>query len=226
MRLEDLNWMDVDEYLKKDDRLILILGTIEQHGYLSLATDVKIPVALADAASQKSGVLIAPPVNYGISPYFATYPGTLSIRVTTFLDTVSDIVRSAYAHGFKRILVLNGHSGNDAARVRLVEVANGSPGLKIAWYSWWTSDSVDALARKHQLAPQHASWMEAFPFTKVCDLPSGKKDEVKIKGLLNAEDSRATYGEGMFGGDYEVAPEILDEMFAACLVDILYLLEF
>ena len=61
MRIEDLNWMDVEEYLKHDDRLILVLGTIEQHGYLSLATDVKIPMALADAASVKTGVLVAPP---------------------------------------------------------------------------------------------------------------------------------------------------------------------
>ena len=53
MRIEDLNWMDVEAYLKQDDRLILVLGTIEQHGYLSLATDVKVPMALADAAARK-----------------------------------------------------------------------------------------------------------------------------------------------------------------------------
>ena len=91
MRLEDLNWMDVEEYLKQDDRLILVLGPIEQHGYLSLATDVKIPLALADAAATKINILLAPPVNYGVSPYFATYPGTLSIRLSTFLDTVEDL---------------------------------------------------------------------------------------------------------------------------------------
>lgn len=226
MRLEDLNWMDVEAYLKQDDRLILVLGTIEQHGYLSLATDVRIPMAMADAASQKSGVLVAPPVHYGVSPYFAKYPGTLSIRVSTFLETVADIVRSAYDTGFKRILVLNGHSGNDAARVRLVEVANELPGLRISWYAWWTSDSVEALARKYQLSPEHASWMEAFPFTRVSELPDGKKAEVKVKGLMNADETRSAYGNGMFGGDYAVAPEIMEELFAACLVDIDYLLEF
>jgi creatinine amidohydrolase len=93
---------------------------------------MKIPQALADAASQKTGVLVAPPVNYGISPYFMAYPGTLSLRVSTFLDTVEDIVRSAYIHGFRRILVLNGHGGNDPARGRLVEVANDMPGLRLA----------------------------------------------------------------------------------------------
>ena len=57
MKFEDLNWMQVEEYLKTDDRLILVLGACEQHGYLSLMTDVKIPMALAEEASRQSGVL-------------------------------------------------------------------------------------------------------------------------------------------------------------------------
>ena len=63
MRLEELNWMDVEEYLKNENRVMLVLGACEQHGYLSLLTDVKIPLALADVVSQRSGVLVAPPVN-------------------------------------------------------------------------------------------------------------------------------------------------------------------
>ena len=50
MRFGDLNWMDVEEYLKHDDRVMLVLGSSVQHGYLSLQTDVRIPLALADAA--------------------------------------------------------------------------------------------------------------------------------------------------------------------------------
>ena len=226
MRLEDLNWMDVEEYLKQEDRLILVLGTIEQHGYLSLATDVKIPQALADAAAMKTNVLVAPPVNYGVSPYFATYPGTLSIRLSTFLDTVEDIVRSAYRHGFRRILVLNGHGGNDPARGRLVETANDLPGLKLSWYAWWQSHSVETIAMKHEIKPYHAAWMEAFPFCQVSDLPEGVKNPPSIKGLLSAEETRAAYGDGVFGGPYQVAPEIMDEIFGACLQDVLYLLDF
>jgi creatinine amidohydrolase len=226
MRVEDLNWMDVEEYLKHDDRLMLVLGTIEQHGYLSLATDIKVPLALADAASQKTGVLVAPPVNYGVSPYFTTYPGTFSLRLSTFLDTVEDIVRAAYRHGFRRILVLNGHGGNDAARGRLVETANDLAGLKLGWYAWWTAHSVEQVAMKYGLERQHASWMEAFPFTKVTELPEGTKPEVKVKGLLNAVETREAYGDGVFGGAYEASPAVMEELFAVCLVDVLYLLDF
>src|SRR5512146_1827229 len=111
MRFEDANWMDVENYLQADDRLMLVLGACEQHGYLSLLTDARVPQALADAASRQTGVLVAPAVNFGISNYFLTYPGTLSLRTATFLDLVEDIVRSAYGYGFRRLLVLNGHGG-------------------------------------------------------------------------------------------------------------------
>ncbi len=70
MRLEDLNWMDVEKYLEHEDRLMLVTGATEQHAYLSLLTDIKVPLALADAASQATGVQVAPPLNFGISTYF------------------------------------------------------------------------------------------------------------------------------------------------------------
>ncbi len=139
MRFEELNWFDVENYLKKDDRLILVFGSCEQHAYLSLTSDVKIPLALADAASARTGVLVAPPLNFGCSSYFMGYPGTLSLRVSTLVDAAEDLVRSAYRHGFRRILVLNGHGGNDPIRGRLYEIATELPDLRLAWYAWWLS---------------------------------------------------------------------------------------
>ncbi len=226
MRLEELNWMDVEEYLKHEDRIMLVLGACEQHGYLSLLSDVKIALALADAASQRSGVLVAPPVNFGISPYFLTYPGTISLRVSTFLDTVEDVVRSLYGHGFRRFLVLNGHGGNDPARARLTEIANDLPGIRMAWYAWWTAHSVTEKALEHGLKSYHAAWIEAFPFTRVCDLPQGEKTPPAYQGILNAADTRRVFGDGVFGGPYQVEPEIMDEIFATALEDVLYYLEF
>jgi creatinine amidohydrolase len=226
MRCEDLNWFDVEAYLKKEDRLMLVLGSCEQHGYLSLLADVQIPLALADAASQGTGVLVAPPLNFGSSPYFLAYPGTFSLRVSTLLDVVEDLVRSAYGHGFRRLLVLNGHGGNDPARARLYELANQLPDLRLAWYAWWQSHSVEAVAQAHGLRPAHASWLEAFPFTRVADLPKGEKTPPRVPGLLGAAEARQVYGDGVFGGPYEVDGAIMEELFAAALGDILQLLRF
>ena len=226
MRIEELNWFDVEEYLKREDRLILVLGACEQHGFLSLLTDVKIPVALADAASQKTGALVAPPLNFGCSPYFLAYPGTFSLRTSTLLDVVEDLVRSAYRQGFRRILVLNGHGGNEAGRARLYEVANDFPDLLLAWYAWWSAHSVEEVARKYQLKPTHANWLEAFPFTQVSDLPQEEKIPPRIPGLMNADQARQVYGDGSFGGPYQASETVMQDIFQAALEDVLQLLKF
>jgi creatinine amidohydrolase len=227
MRFEDLSWMDVQEYLKHDDRLMLVLGATEQHGYLSLLTDIKIPLALADSASQQSGVLVAPPLNFGVSPYFMDYPGTLSLRVSTLLAAVEDLVRSAVRHGFRRILILNGHGGNSPARQHLNEVADSLPGVKLDWYDWWLSHSVEAVAQKHNIKPTHANWLEAFPFTIVSELPAEAKTPPHIpRAILDSKTARSVYGDGSFGGPYRVNDDIMHEIFAAALQDILQLLKF
>jgi creatinine amidohydrolase len=226
MRFEDLNWFDLEQYLKSDDRLILVIGSCEQHGYLSLLSDVKIPLALADSASKQTGIPVAPPLNFGASPYFLSYPGTLSLRVSTLLDIADDLVRSAFRQGFHRILVLNGHGGNEPVRTRLYETADDLPQLRLAWYAWWQSHSVEAVAQSHGLRSFHAGWIEAFPFTRVADLPSGEKTPPRVPGLMESAQARQLYGDGVFGGPYQVADSIMAEIFEAAFQDILQLLRF
>jgi len=227
MRFEDLNWMDVERYLEQDDRLILVLGSCEQHAYLSLLTDVKIPLALADSASAQTGVLVAPPLNFGISPYFLAYPGTLSLSVSTMILAVEDIVRSAYRHGFKRILLLNGHGGNDPVRLHLHQINAEIPELKIQWYDWWKSHSVEAVALAHEIKPGHANWLEAFPFTVVGTLPEESKIPPKIpSAVMDPKTARNVYGDGSFGGPYRVDNGIMNEILNAALEDVLLLLKF
>ena len=226
MRLEDLNWMDVEEYLKFEDRLVLVLGATEQHGYLSLLTDIRIPLALADAASQATGVMVAPPLNFGCSVYFLAYPGTFSLRVSTFTAVVEDLVRSAYQAGFRRILLLNGHGGNSPARTQLGEVAGSLPGIRLRWYDWWLSHSVEEVAVRHGLKPSHANWLEAFPFTIVSELPASPKLPPSVPGIMDPKTAREVYGDGSFGGPYQASETVMHELFAACLEDILQLLKF
>lgn|SRR5574341_162392 len=227
MRLEDLNWMDVEKYLQHEDRLMLITGATEQHGYLSLLTDIKIPLALADAASQATGVLVVPPLNFGISPYFLAYPGTLSLRVSTLIAAMEDILHSAYEHGFRRVLVINGHGGNSPARNHLHQVNNDLPDLKLNWYDWWDSHSVEAVAIQHNLKPTHANWLEAFAFTIVSELPKGSKTPPQVpSAIMDARTARRVYGDGSFGGAYRADDDIMREIFNAALEDILQLLRF
>jgi creatinine amidohydrolase len=227
MHFKNKNWMQINGYLEKDDRAILILGACEQHGYLSLLTDVKIPLALADAASQKSGILVAPPLNFGCSPYFLDFPGTISLKLHTYLDVVEDIIRSLFGVGFRRFLILNGHGGNTPVKTHLVELSNQLPDLQIRWYAWWTSQTVTDIAKKHNLEAQHANWLEAFEFTKVAELPEEAKPFPDAgEDIFGKTKTRQFYADGSFGGPYQVDPAIMKEMFNACLADVLRLLTF
>lgn len=226
MRFEELNWMDIEQYLTQDDRVMVVLGATEQHGYLSLATDVRIPIALADAASNQTGVLVAPPINFGCSPFFLAYPGTISLRSTTMLAMVEDVIRSLARTGFKRIVLLNSHSGNDGAQTLLSELADDLSGVQLRWYEWYESHSAEAICVKHNIKPTHANWVEAFSFTKVCDLPTERKTPPMVPGIMDPETARQVYGDGSFGGDYEVDDTIMRELFDELLKDVLQLLRF
>jgi creatinine amidohydrolase len=227
MHFEDHNWMHIEDYLKKDNRIILVLGACEQHGYLSLQTDVKIPMALADAATEQTGVPVAPPLNFGCAPFFLDYPGTISLRLHTYLDLVEDILRSLYGAGFRRVLILNGHGGNTPVITHLVELLNELPDLQLRWYAWWTTDSVKQIAKKYDLTPEHANWLEAFDFTTVAELPTEIKPiQPSSNQILGKTASRQLFGDGAFGGAYRADPAIMDELFAACLDDVLKELNF
>ncbi len=226
MRLGEMNWMEVETYLKKEDRLLMVLGATEQHGFLCTSTDVKIPLALADAASQQSGVIVAPPLNFGCSSYFADYPGTITIRVETLLKIVEDMVRSVYHQGFKRLVILNGHGGNTPAKVSLGELVNELPDLKINWYEWWKAPNVTAIAENHHLKTYHAGWIEAFPFVRTGAIPDTEKSPFITDSILNSAEVKKAIGDGVYGGVYKVDNDIMTEVFAAGLKDVLYQLQF
>lgn len=226
MNLGEMSWMEVEQYLKHDDRIMLVLGATEQHGYICLQADVQIPLRLAESASEATGVLVAPPLNFGCSSYFIDFPGTISFRVQTLLNAVEDIVRSVYHQGFHRILIVNGHGGNDPAKVALGELANELMDLKLAWYNWWKAPSVQGVAQAHGLAAYHASWVEAFPFLRTNRMPDGEKPPFETSEILSSARVRQALGDGVYGGAYKASESVMNEVFAAALNDILDLLKF
>ena len=145
--LEELCWPDVAEYLQRDDRLMLVVGSTEQHGrHMTFATDVWLPWEIALRLSDRPGVLVAPPVNYGMSLHHLGFPGSLSLRPHTLTSIVVDLLESAYVHGFRRILLLNGHGGNIASiQVALSEALHELNGLDVRVQSWWQAPEVLAV---------------------------------------------------------------------------------
>src|SRR5262245_12439926 len=101
--------MQLEERLRGDDRIVLPLGSTEQHAYLSLGTDAILAERLSVEAAEPLGVPVPPAQPFGIAAAFTAYPGTLSLRLDTYVALLRDLVGSLRGHGFGRVLVVNGH---------------------------------------------------------------------------------------------------------------------
>src|ERR671932_1002087 len=105
MRIADLNWMQLEAYLERDDRIVLPLGCTEQHAYLSLATDSILAERVAVEAAEPLDVPVLPALAYGVTPYFGAYPGSPSLTRETYVAVLRELVDSLGAQGFRRLLV-------------------------------------------------------------------------------------------------------------------------
>ena len=171
-------------------------------------------------------VICLPAIPFGVDCNLLDFPMAIHVSQAALDAMVQDIVESLLVHDIRKIVIINGHGGNDPIRGRLYEVANELPDLRFAWYAWWLSHSVEAIVIKHDLKPFHGGWLEAFPFTRVADLPEGEKTPPYVPGLLGAEAARETYGDGVFGGKYQVKDAIMQEIFDAVVADVVHLLGF
>jgi creatinine amidohydrolase len=170
MLLEALNWMDVEKYLEKDQRVVLTLGATEQHGALSLLTDALVPWEIAKNACSQEKVIMAPLLSYGFSHWAMDYPGTISLKASTYTHVIFDIMQSLLRSGFRRILLLNGHSGNRGAREAATEAITDIPNARVWFYSWYELPVTAAYIRANgDMA--HANWSENFPFTRLSNTP-------------------------------------------------------
>src|ERR671926_1113065 len=96
MRIRDLNWMQLEEYLGRDNRVVLPLGSTEQHAYLSLETDNVLAERVSVEAAEPLGIPVLPVQPYGLTPSFAAFPGSVTLRARTLAAVVRDILESLY----------------------------------------------------------------------------------------------------------------------------------
>lgn len=185
-RLAEMSWVEIEEYLKRDDRVILPLGATEQHGrHLGIGTDHLAAEAISLGVGDKTNIAVAPTLNYGMSHAHLSFTGTISLRPTTLIAVIEDLFRSLYRHGFRRVLVINGHGGNEASLASgLHLVADDLRDLRVKTFQWWT-DKESYQVVIDGLGPQqgsHASPGETAFMLAIC--PNGVK-----KNLLSAHDS-------------------------------------
>jgi creatinine amidohydrolase len=207
MQVSEMNWMMVEEYLKRDDRAVLPLGSTEQHAYLSLSVDSILAERLAVEAAEPLGIPVFPVVAYGITPYFRAFPGTITLRVETYLSLLRDILDVMAEQGFKRILIVNGHGGNTPAQGAIGEWMADHAGVRIKFHNWWNAPKVWAQVQAIDSLASHASWMENFPWTRLekVEMPREQKPMSDLDKLrrLDPKSLRQYLNDGNCGGFYQ-----------------------
>ena len=207
MRISELHWQQVEAYLATDDRCVLPLGSTEQHAYLSLSVDNILAERVAVEAAAPLGIPVFPTLNYGITPYFRAYPGSVSLRVSTYLAIIRDVLDGLAEQGFRRILLVNGHGGNSPASALCSEWMADHPGVRVRFHNWWSAPKTWARVMEIDPVASHASWMENFPWTRLpgVDMPPVQKPPVDLEALraFSPREVREALGDGNYAGYYQ-----------------------
>lgn len=207
MRIAQMNWMQVEAQAARDDRCVLPLGCVEQHAYLSLATDAILADKVANDAAEPLDIPVFPVLAYGMTPAFLAYPGTVSLRMSTYIAVIEDMLEGFYRAGFRRIVLVNGHGGNAPAMTLATEWMGRRTDASVKMHNWWAGPRFQDAVKAIDPAASHASWMENFPWSRLegVAMPEGSKppfDAALYQGA-NPDRKRDILGDGNFWGRYQ-----------------------
>jgi len=147
VRLADLAWPEIAALPPEESVALIPIGAIEQHGpHLPIDTDLRIAEGVCLLASSLTGAPVLPGWAYGVSTgHTEKWPGTFSLRHQTFTDALCDLACWLQAIGWKRVLFVNGHCGNDAClRVAIDRIRTSTSLLAAVRNTWQLSPEIAA----------------------------------------------------------------------------------
>jgi creatinine amidohydrolase len=206
-RYEKLTWPEINDAIDMGKVCIVPCGSVEQHGpHLPLDVDIVCPLGIAYGAGQQipDQVLVLPPVWYGYTGHVMDFPGTINTHYETFIKQVLDITKSLAYHGFKKIILLNGHGSNmpnlDLA-ARRTNLETDAECILVAWWNMLTVDREFLPRWRQSKFPggiAHACELETSLYLYL-DGDNVRKDKIKNGAVsFNRENSPFNYVD-LFG---------------------------
>jgi creatinine amidohydrolase len=158
MQLQLQTWQEVEAYLQTSRGIILPIGSTEQHGPIGLiGTDAICAEVIARGVGDATGALVAPTIAVGMAQHHLGFPGTMTMRPSTLIAVLRDMIDSLARHGFERFYFLNGHGGNIATltaafseiyAARSLSAGSNVPPVKCRLKNWWANQEVQSLAKE------------------------------------------------------------------------------
>lgn len=167
-RYEKLTWPEINEAIAANQVCIVPCGAVEQHGdHLPLDVDLVCPGGIARGVGEAmpDAVKVLPIIQYGYTGHVMDFPGTINTHYETFIKQVLDVTKSLAYHGFKKIILLNGHGSNMPNLDLVARRTNLETKSECILAAWW-----DLLKTDPDFLP---SWRESqFPggFSHACEL--------------------------------------------------------
>jgi len=157
MLLQLSTWQEVEDYLRTSKGIIVPIGSTEQHGPNGfIGTDALCPETVARGVAEKTGALVAPTLSIGMAQHHLGFAGSITLRPSTLMAVVRDVVQSLARHGFERCYFLNGHGGNIAtvtaafsevyAETSLAGPGSNRPGVRCKLGNWYSGAAVKRLS--------------------------------------------------------------------------------
>jgi creatinine amidohydrolase len=185
-----MTWPEVQDLLTRSDMVIIPVPSLEQHGpQTPIGTDYFSGVERAKLIAQKTEVLVAPILLAGISPYHMEFPGTIALSHDTVQRVYFEAAQSLIHHGFRRILFLNSHQGNQYMTAYIADRINQeTPAIAVEL----TTAVAPLLPRETTRSTQfdrHAGVGETsgalYLFPNLVDLSKSGKNDLTLPEHLN-----------------------------------------
>ncbi len=158
MQLHLQTWPEVEAYLQTSRGIILPIGSTEQHGPIGLiGTDAICAEIVARGVGETVGALVGPTIGVGMAQHHMAFAGSVTLRPSTLIAVLRDIVESLAVHGFERFYFVNAHGGNiatvGAAFSEIYAARSMAPGgnaapIKCRLRNWWQGEGVGQLAKE------------------------------------------------------------------------------
>jgi creatinine amidohydrolase len=221
MRLQLATWPEVERYLEKSRGIIMPIGSTEQHGPNGLiGTDALTAEVIGQKAGEALGAYVAPTISVGMAQHHLGFAGSVTLRPSTLIMVVRDMVESLARHGFERFFFVNGHGGNIATVTaafselyaeRSLAPGGNRPPLRCKLRNWWAGPRTEKLSYdlygaalgSHATPSEVAVTWFAFPEAiKSAEM----SPRIAPKGEFHdADDYRRRFPDGRIGSDPSLA---------------------